>query len=368
MHVTADGPSEVGSSAEKPLSAALREYLRRDRFRALCASLKEPVVRQEHLASDVGDLEVEMVVAPLGGMEGKNGAAHKEMVVFAVDQTKRRVEEQKLYQLSKLASLGEVATGLAHEINQPLGVIRLAAANALTGIKKKMPPEHLAAKLDRIIQQTVRMSRIIDHMRIFGRKSDERVQPCRPTEAIEGAMQVVGAHFRLDNIEVITRFDDNVPEVLCRQAQLEQVLINLLQNARDAIQDKRKADADAFTGRIRIDVAVETTSVRRSVRIDVADNAGGIPPDIADRIFQPFFTTKPPGKGTGLGLSVSFGIIREHGGTISVANGPEGAVFTIGLLAVEDVPAAVENALPEATAATAPVAAEERSSAVSSLL
>jgi C4-dicarboxylate-specific signal transduction histidine kinase len=222
-------------------------------------------------------------------------------------------------------------------------VIRLAAANALTGMKKKLPPEHLAAKLDRIIQQTVRMSGIIDHMRIFGRKSEERVQPCRAADAIEGAMQVVGAHFRLDNIEVATRFDDGLPGVLCRQAQLEQVIINLLQNARDAINDKRKRDDNAFTGRIRIDVSSEVNS-SHSVRVDVADNAGGIPPEIADRIFQPFFTTKPPGKGTGLGLSVSFGIIREHGGTISVANAAEGAVFTIHLPAAEVAPAVAESA------------------------
>ena len=255
-------------------------------------------------------------------------------MVFAVDQTLRRMEEQKLYQISKLASLGEVATGLAHEINQPLGVIRLAATNALTGMKKGLGPEHLAAKLDRIIQQTVRMSGIIDHMRIFGRKSDQRVQPCKPREAVEGAMQVVGAHFRLDNIEVVTRYADNLPEVICRQNQLEQVLINLFQNARDAIQERRKRQA-TLKGHIQVDVSDDRSTAAHNVQIRVSDNAGGIPAELIQRIFEPFFTTKPPGKGTGLGLSVSFGIIRDHGGDIRVENGPEGAVFTIHLPANE---------------------------------
>jgi C4-dicarboxylate-specific signal transduction histidine kinase len=287
-----------------------------------------------HLPNASRDLEVEMVVVPLRAMEKVNGVGPKELVVFAVDQTLRRMEEQKLYQISKLASLGEVATGLAHEINQPLGVIRLAATNALTGMKKGLGAEHLAAKLDRIIQQTVRMTRIIDHMRIFGRKSEERVQPCKPSDAIEGAMQVVGAHFRLDNIEVQTRYGDNLPEVLCRQNQLEQVLINLLQNARDAIGERRKRQPD-LQGRIGIDVIDDRSGAAHGVQIKVSDNAGGIPAEYLQRIFEPFFTTKPPGKGTGLGLSVSFGIIREHGGDIRVENGRDGAVFTVRLPAAE---------------------------------
>jgi len=356
MHLTEEGPSEIGVSAEGPLPAALENYLGTESFKALAGKLTEPVVRQAHLPNADRDLEVEMVVVPLRAMEAASGAAQKEVVVFAVDQTLRRMEEQKLYQISKLASLGEVATGLAHEINQPLGVIRLAASNALIGMKKGMGPAHLALKLDRIIQQTVRMTGIIDHMRIFGRKSDERVQPCKPSDAVEGAMQVVGAHFRLDNIGVDTRYESGLPEVICRQNQLEQVLINLMQNARDAIQEKRKRQPD-LRGHIQVDAEVDRTGAGHFVKIKVSDNAGGIPPEVLDRIFQPFFTTKPPGKGTGLGLSVSFGIIREHGGDIKVENGPEGAIFTIRLPASDarsgtavatTTPSAVPSVLPAA--------------------
>ncbi|WP_454916062.1 ATP-binding protein [Xanthobacter sediminis] len=342
MHLTAAGPVEIGAPGEERQSQLMRTYLASARFQALAARIEEPVVRSEHLTAGVEEFELEMVIAPLKTMAGQRGSGGKELVIFAVDQTSRRMEENKLYQMLKLASLGEVATGLAHEINQPLGVIRLAASNALTGARLGLPVEHLMSKLDRIIQQTERMGRIIDHMRIFGRKSDDRLQPCRPSDAVDGALQVVGVHFRLDNITVTTQLAHTLPKVLCRQDQLEQVLINLLQNARDAVMEKRrKADADV-PGRIRIEAGIEAAAdAQGTVRIDVSDNGGGIPADIIDRVFQPFFTTKPPGKGTGLGLSVSFGIIRDHGGSLSVRNGPDGAIFSIRL------PAEAERDAPE---------------------
>ena len=357
MHVAADGPAQIGGAgASGPLSRLVGAYLRSAPFRARAADLQAPLHSVEHLSDGESEREVELVVAPLTEIatEAAPDGGPRDVVVFAVDQTSRRMEENKLYQLSKLASLGEVATGLAHEINQPLGVIRLAAANALAGIRRALPAEHVESKLNRIIQQTVRMSRIIDHMRIFGRPSDERLVPTSALDAIDGALQVVGAQLHLEDVEVSIVRVGEVPQVLCRQDQLEQVIINLLQNARDAIHDRRQAlaaetgeesaeaspEGGAIPGRITLTVATETGPMGAMVRIDVGDDAGGIAPEILDRVFQPFFTTKPPGKGTGLGLSVSFGIIRDHGGSISVANGPNGAIFTVRLPAV---PAAAQG-------------------------
>lgn len=339
MHVTPEGATEIGSPPDGALGSLMRNYLESRRFRNVVADLSEPRHINEHLSEGETDVEAEIVVAPLQGMD-PGGSGGQEVVVVAVDQTQRRMEENKLYQMSKLASLGEVATGLAHEINQPLGVIRLAASNALTGMKMGLPPEHLVSKLDRIVQQTVRMSRIIDHMRIFGRKSDEHLQPSGPLDAVEGALQVVGTQLRLDNIEVQTAHERDIPQVLCRQDQLEQVIINLIQNARDAIVDCRVRTGEDFPGLIRLSVTCAPGKAGRVLHIRVEDNGGGIPEDVMERIFQPFFTTKPPGKGTGLGLSVSFGIIRDHGGALSVANAEAGAIFTIELPALEEEPAA----------------------------
>lgn len=268
MHVTPDGASEIGSPPDGALGRLLRTYLGSRRFRVLVDGLDTPHHSNEHLSDGETDIEAEVVVAPLQGMD-KGVSDGQEVVVVAVDQTQRRMEENKLYQMSKLASLGEVATGLAHEINQPLGVIRLAASNALTGMKMGLPPEHLVSKLDRIVQQTVRMSRIIDHMRIFGRKSDEHLQPSGPLDAVEGALQVVGAHLRLDNIEVKSTPGPDIPKVLCRQDQLEQVIINLIQNARDAIVERRARTGEDFPGLISLCVGCEPGKTGRVLRIRV---------------------------------------------------------------------------------------------------
>lgn len=350
MHVTAEGPSEIGVPPPGPFSALVRTHLESQDFRASAQALTGPSVSKVHLSDGQTDMEVELVVAPLRTIATAT-PDRQDVVVFTLDLTRRRMEENQLYQMSKLASLGELATGLAHEINQPLGVIRLAAANALAGMKQGFSPEYMQSKLERILQQTVRMSQIIDHMRIFGRKSDGELLPSCPREAIEGALQVMGAQLRLDNTQVTVDCPVGPPRVLCRQEQLEQVLINLLQNARDAVRDRRAATGRQFVGNIAIAVKADPASAGAGpmVRLDISDNAGGIPAGIIERVFQPFFTTKPPGMGTGLGLSVSFGIVRDHGGILTAANGPDGAVFTIRLpsaprpASTTELPAAVSS-------------------------
>lgn len=336
VHVTAEGSRQIGDTSGNALPALIHEYVASPRFVAATRLLTGPQVSVEYFARDGEEFEVQLMIAPLEEIDQitkrPSEGMQRDLVVFAVDQTSKRIEENNLYQMSKLASLGEVATGLAHEINQPLGVIRLAATNALTGLQKGMPNDHMEAKLNRIIQQTVRMSRIIDHMRIFGRKSGMRLEPSDPMDAIDGALQVVGAQLRLENVSVSVNGGSDDVRVLCRQDQLEQVVINLLQNARDAIRERRRSVGVEYLGAISIEMALEHLDTRAPlVCISVKDNAGGIPDQVIEKVFQPFFTTKPPGQGTGLGLSVSFGIIRDHGGTLSVENAFEGAVFTIRL-------------------------------------
>ncbi|MFG1430596.1 ATP-binding protein [Xanthobacter sp. V2C-8] len=329
MHLTAAGPVAIGTPGDARLARMMGCYLAGARFQAIAGEITAPVVRSEQLAEGAEALEVEMVIAPLWNVD--TGGSGRELVIFAVDQTARRMEENKLHQVLKLASLGELATGLAHEINQPLSVIRLAASNALTAAQRGQPAQQLVIRLERIVQQAMRMRRIVDHMRLFGRKSDAHMQPCAPAEAVEGALEVVGPLFRRDGVRVITRIEPDLPQVLCHQDQLEQVLINLLQNARDAVIAAPGTEGDDAR-RVWIDASAEhLPGAPPCVRIDVRDEGGGVSPAIIDRVFEPFFTTKPPGQGTGLGLSVSFGIIRNHGGGLSVRNDREGAVFSIRL-------------------------------------
>ena len=337
VHVSGDVATPIGASSFDNASPVAR-YVRSRQFISQLGSSDGSSVSVEHFTKDGEEFEIQYVVAQVNDL-GTHGRASeetpREMVVFALDRTAARTEENNLYQMSKMAALGELVTGLAHEINQPLGVIRLAAANALSGIKRGLPPEHVEEKLNRIVTQTGRMKAIIDHMRIFGRKSELRLEPSSVSTAIEGALQVVGAQIRLDDITLTASGGDcRGARVMCRQEQLEQVLINLLLNARDAIRSRRQSEA-GYRGAIDVSCTIDAAEGSAwTARITVRDNAGGVPEAIIGKVFQPFFTTKAAGQGTGLGLSVSFGIIRDHGGNLSVANDAEGAVFTILLPAV----------------------------------
>ncbi|TCT07907.1 ATP-binding protein [Aquabacter spiritensis] len=325
VHVHGGVASPIGTARENAVDA----HVRSPGFLSRLGTAMEPSVNVEHFTKDGEEYEVQYVVARLGEIGAVGGPAH-DLMVFALDHTAKRMEENNLYQMSKMAALGELVTGLAHEINQPLGVIRLAAGNALSGMRRGLPREHVEEKLNRIIHQTDRMKAIIDHMRIFGRRSEFRSEPSLAQKAIEGAIQVVGAQIRLDDIALDARLScDNGLKVPCRQELLEQVLINLLLNARDAIRSRRSQEP-GLRGAIEISCGCDPAKVEgKTVRIVVRDNGGGIPDAIIGKVFQPFFTTKAAGHGTGLGLSVSFGIVRDHSGTLSVANDGEGAVFTI---------------------------------------
>ncbi|MCH7865845.1 MAG: PAS domain S-box protein [Proteobacteria bacterium] len=241
------------------------------------------------------------------------------------DVTDRKLAEAQVIQAAKLATLGEMATSVAHELNQPLNVIRMAAGNVLRKLEKgKADPTYLNDKLERIASQTERAAAIIDHMRMFGRKADEKPHELDPCDAVEGALHLMGEQLRLAQIEVVTDLSKTCRPVLGHPLLMEQVILNLLTNARDAIQ------GNPADGGGKITLAAGDGG-NEWVRITVSDNGGGIPEKALGRIFEPFFTTKKMGEGTGLGLSVSYGIIRDMGGTIEAENADGGAKFTITL-------------------------------------
>ncbi|TFY85702.1 PAS domain S-box protein [Pseudomonas kairouanensis] len=243
------------------------------------------------------------------------------------DNTDVRRSQQQLTQSAKMATLGEMATGLAHEINQPLNVMHMAVVNVLKRLSSgDVQIDYLTEKLQRIDAQVQRAARVVDHMRVFGRRSEIEQQPFDPAQALEGTLSLLGEGLRGKGVEMrITPADCGV-QVNGYVDQLEQVLINLMVNARDALLGKRGKDPQ-----FRPWIAVHCEHDSRHVRIWVEDNGGGIDPRLLERIFEPFFTTKPIGVGTGLGLSVSYGIVENMGGRLSVANGEEGAKFCIEL-------------------------------------
>ena len=243
------------------------------------------------------------------------------------DNTEVRRSQQQLTQSAKMATLGEMATGLAHEINQPLNVMHMAVVNVLKRLSSgDVQIDYLTEKLQRIDAQVQRAARVVDHMRVFGRRSEIEQQPFDPAQALEGTLSLLGEGLRGKGVEMHITPADFVVLVKGYVDQLEQVLINLMVNARDALLCKRDKDPQ-----FRPWIAVHCEHDSLHVRIWVEDNGGGIDPRLLERIFEPFFTTKPIGVGTGLGLSVSYGIVENMGGRLSVANGEEGAKFCIEL-------------------------------------
>lgn len=246
------------------------------------------------------------------------------------DNTELKEAQAKLVHAAKMGTVGEMATGMAHELNQPLNVIRMAAHNARRFLANAAAgPEKVEGKLDRIEGQVDRAAAIIDQMRMFGRKSDHEARPFRVVEAVENSLVLIREQFEGNGIELSVDSSAVVEDrVLGHRDQLEQVLMNLMINSRDAIRQKHR-DGKAGDGPDWIRLSVAGGREADTVEIRAKDSGGGIDPAALDQLFEPFFTTKEVGEGTGLGLSVSFGIIRDMGGSIEAANTTAGAQFRI---------------------------------------
>jgi C4-dicarboxylate-specific signal transduction histidine kinase len=233
-----------------------------------------------------------------------------------------RDKQEQLVQAGKLATLGELTTGVAHELNNPLNNIGLFVGNAVDLIELAVTEKgQIVRELGHAMQQVSKATQIISHLRTFGRAAPASREAISLRQVIERALSLMQEQLRLREIEVTVDLGPEEPVVLGNAIQLEQVFINLLTNARDAVVESRRRA-------IRISGVVSAGAAE----ITVADSGTGIPPGLEQRIFDPFFTTKEVGKGTGLGLSITYGIIKEHGGTISVVSPPgEGATFLIHL-------------------------------------
>ncbi len=239
----------------------------------------------------------------------------------------------KLIQSAKLASIGELASGVAHELNQPLMVIRTSAQLMLKRLlKDSFDRNKLEEKLKSIEKNTKRMMNIINHLRTFSRQSKCTFAPVDINRIIQDCFLMIGEQIRLQRIEVKMELSPSISMIQGDFNQLEQVVLNLISNARDAILSRKEnAGAVKVQGEIYISTAV-CGDDQDSVGILVKDNGCGIPEDVQQNIFNPFFTTKEVGKGTGLGLSISHGIIQDHNGEIEIAEtGSEGTAFRIKL-------------------------------------
>ena len=271
----------------------------------------------KHLHKNQSRLVVNIRISP-GEYPGR-----KVLLVTTSDITKRLEAEQNLIQASKMATLGEMATGIAHELNQPLSVIKTASSFFIKKLDRQQAIEQgtLGTMLRKIDGNVDRATRIIDHMRQFARKSDLKLERIQLNEVLRRAFDIFSQQLKLRSIEVAWEIDPALPKIDADPGRLEQVFINLLINARDAIEERWGA-AEAGPGSKRI--VIGTRAAGPLVVCEICDTGVGVPAHMTERIFEPFFTTKQAGKGTGLGLSISYGIVKDCRGTIRVRPHPAG--------------------------------------------
>jgi C4-dicarboxylate-specific signal transduction histidine kinase len=232
-----------------------------------------------------------------------------------------RDKQEQLVQAGKLATLGELTTGVAHELNNPLNNIGLFVGNVIDHIELgRVDPERITTDLGKAMEQVRKATEIITHLRTFGRPAPVTLEAVDVDDVITRSLSLVQEQLRMRAIGVSVERAGDL-RVRGNAIQLEQAFINLLTNARDALADVERGH-----------VAITARQEGEKVRISVADTGPGIPPEVAQRIFDPFFTTKEVGGGTGLGLSITYSIVKEHGGQIWVDGRPgEGAVFHVEL-------------------------------------
>jgi len=235
-----------------------------------------------------------------------NEHGDKFLVGVIRDITERRQIEAAMMQADKMSAIGQLAGGVAHEINNPLSVI-LGFAQGIN--KKILETDPLYVPLKSIEREAVRCKNLIENLLTFSRTSETSKKNEDINRLIEDALSMIEPQIKINKIVLVTELGAGLPGVLMNRNQVQQVIVNLCSNAIDAVsgcaEDRR--------------MAIKTRSVNDNfIEISVSDNGPGIPPETQKRIFEPFFTTKEVGKGTGLGLSLSYEIIKKHNGTIEV--------------------------------------------------
>lgn len=257
-------------------------------------------------------------MTPCSGLAGGALTYHG----IAKDITARTRMERQLQRADKLASLGQISAGIAHEINNPLGVILGYSQLIMRGQGKESQEYKDLAVIER---QTRNCKGIVEDLLKFARASGTRKARIDINKSLQEIVSLLAHQLELDNITLETRYGEDIPLVMADDEKIKQVFMNILINAGQAIEDE---------GTITIKTDVDPGEDR--IRISISDNGCGIPDSVNDKIFDPFFTTKAVGEGTGLGLSVSYGIIQDHGGSIEVSSEEgSGSTFTILMPTVE---------------------------------
>ncbi|MFG1383860.1 PAS domain S-box protein [Xanthobacter versatilis] len=324
-------------------AAGMRSYLATGIIRLIGRRLELPA-----LLADGTRIPIELAITDVTRGERRLFAAHMRDL-RAAKRAEEEIKRQRnaLHQKEKLAALGSLLAGVAHELNNPLSVVTgqtmllreqvLKEANVRSGGLPTL--EKVIQRCDRIETATHRCARIVRSFLDMARQREAERRSTNLADVAREAVELLGYNMRASGVKVSLDIAPGLPRLMLDAGQIHQVLLNLLVNAQQALEEK--------AGERRVAVSVAVDADRNAVLIRVADNGPGIAENIRSRIFDPFFTTKPQGVGTGIGLAVSRGLIEAHGGTLELGTGPDGgALFTI-QLPLEEVAAEAPPAGPQ---------------------
>lgn len=310
----------TGYSAEEllnmdPLSLVIpedRDEVRRNAIRMLRGELSTPY--EFRISDKNGDIRWSLESVSSIQYRGKQASLGSFQ-----DITERKKMDEQLIVTDRLSSVGELAAGIAHELNNPLtGVIGFSELL----VEKKDVPEDIREDLTIINREAVRASQVARHLLTFARKHPDEKQPTNINAIIQVVLELREYEQRVNNIEVDARLQADLPSVQANDFQLQQVFLNIIINAEHFMIEEHGQGT----------LTIITEQQGDIIRVSFADDGPGIDPEHLGRIFDPFYTTKEIGKGTGLGLSICYGIITEHGGKIYVESDlGKGATFTIEL-------------------------------------
>ena len=279
-------------------------YLKED-FKIL--ETAKPMVKECKISGSNGSKWLHVVKIPVYEADGKIGG----LLCSGRDITELKRVQEQLAQAQKMESIGQLIAGIAHEINTPMGII-LGYVQLL--LEEAEPESQSYNDLKIIEKQTMICKNIVSDLLRFSRRTESTMSPLNINDTIEDVLSVVEHTFRLDRVSLVRRLDPDLPAIVGDREKLKQAIINLVNNAFDAI-----------SGEGIITISSSYDPLLDEVVINILDTGHGIQPGKIDRIFDPFYTTKPVGKGTGLGLAVTFGIIQEHYGKIEVESPPSSA-------------------------------------------
>ncbi len=313
--------SGLGFQHHQLLNRSLMDLVAPSRRTALHAAIEAVAHGQQ-----VDNLDLRLIRADgvsgqftlnLSPISGEDGAVNS-IVVVMTDVTDSASLQAKLIHAEKMAAVGQLVSGVAHEVNNPLTAIL-----GFTDLLMENPelPESIRRDLRVILQEAQRTKQIVQNLLSFARQMPPQRQAVQLNAILRRTLQLRAYDFHSHGVEVVERFDESLPEIVGDSHQLQQVFLNILNNAYDAVREVGRPP--------RIDVSTARTGA--AVEVSFRDNGMGIA--FPDRIFDPFFTTKEVGKGTGLGLSICYGIVREHGGEIFCHNNQDsaGATFVVRL-------------------------------------